>query len=140
MVDDNEDDIMIARRAIKKCELDLAFHAVTDGAHLIDCLRGEGRYSDQDALVPDLILLDINMPLLDGFQTLAKVKAEPDLRTIPIVMLTTSSRDSDVIDSYARGAASYLTKPVAYDQFLSLIRELGFYWFQTVTLPGSLTP
>ena len=110
---------------------------VEDGEQALAYLRREGRYADPDvAPRPAVVLLDLNMPRVDGRQVLAEMKRDAALRAIPVVILTTSSADWDVARSYASGASSFITKPVTFDGLLDVVRSLRQYWFETVRLPG----
>jgi CheY-like chemotaxis protein len=135
LVDDDPDEFMFMQRVLQRCEIDIDLRPLPDGADLLDCLQGAGGYTEEGPLRPDLILLDLNMPKLDGLSTIPRVKAEEDLRNIPIVVLTTSDRDSDVAGAYSAGASSFITKPTGLDGLLALGRALFSYWFEIVHLP-----
>ena len=136
MADDDSDDRMLAEDAMRESRLGNAFRCVEDGQELMDYLTRSGKYATQDAPRPGLILLDLNMPKKDGRQALREIKSHPDLRTIPVVILTTSKTDEDVLRSYDLGANSFITKPVTFDRLVEIVRALGMYWFQIVELPG----
>jgi CheY-like chemotaxis protein len=136
MVDDNPDDIMFVERALQGSNIDVQFHSVTDGAFLVDCLHGRGRFSGEVPVRPDVILLDLKMPLVDGLTAISQVKGHDDLRMIPIVMMTTSDLETDVTRAYSAGAASFITKPQSFDQLVSVVQRLRDYWFETVQLPA----
>jgi two-component system, chemotaxis family, response regulator Rcp1 len=106
---------------------------VRDGEEALACLRRQGRYAGTPR--PDLILLDLNLPRKDGREVLAEVKADPDLRRIPIVVLTTSGADRDIIKSYDLHANCYLTKPVQLDEFIAVVQSIKSFWLQIVKLP-----
>jgi CheY-like chemotaxis protein len=109
---------------------------VVDGQDLMDYLRHEGKYTDGDeAPVPGIILLDLNMPKLDGREALAEIKADPDLRQIPIVVLTTSSAESDIHQAYELGVNSFITKPVTFAGLVEVMQGFSRYWFEIVELP-----
>ena len=135
MADDDAHDVMFVERAITKLGLDVDFQSVDDGVHLVDRIHGRGLFEAVGPFRPDLLLVDINMPLLDGIQAVTLVKADPELAAIPVVMLSTSRRSSDVVRSYAAGAASYLAKPDGYVPLVALVQMLWSYWFETALLP-----
>jgi CheY-like chemotaxis protein len=133
LADDDDDDRVMTRRAFERHRLANEFHSVNDGEELMEFLKRRGKY--RDAPRPGLILLDLNMPRKSGREALAEIKADPDLRNIPIVILTTSSEEEDILRSYDLGANSYITKPVGFDSLVRIVETLGAYWFQVVTLP-----
>jgi CheY-like chemotaxis protein len=133
LADDDEDDRMMTRRAFERHRLANEFHCVNDGEQLMQFLRREGEYAN--APRPGLILLDLNMPRKDGREALQEIKADPNLRGIPIVILTTSSEEEDILKTYDLGANSYITKPVGFESLVKIVEKLGAYWFQVVTLP-----
>jgi CheY-like chemotaxis protein len=137
MADDDADDRDMTKEALAESRLANELYFVEDGVMLMDYLRGRGAYSKPgSAPRPGVILLDLNMPRKDGREALCEIKADPDLRTIPVVVLTTSKADEDVARSYDLGANSYITKPVTFDGLLEVVRALGRYWFEIVELPG----
>jgi CheY-like chemotaxis protein len=133
MADDDADDRELAREALAESRVLNELHAVSDGAELLEFLRHEGRYAD--APRPDLILLDLNMPKLDGREALGALKNDPKLRSIPVVILTTSHAEEDVVRSYDLGANSFISKPVTFVGLVDVMRELGKYWVVIVELP-----
>jgi len=136
MADDDEDDRMLTREALEESRLANPLYFVEDGQQLMDYLKRRGRFADRRAFPdPGLILLDLNMPNKDGRETLLEIKADPVLRQIPIIVLTTSNTESDVLKSYNLGASSYITKPVEFEKLVEVIRSLGNYWFSIVELP-----
>lgn len=136
MADDDADDRMLTCEALAESRLGNDLRFVEDGEELLDYLRRRGRYSDPDAAPrPGLILLDLNMPKKDGRQALQEIKADPELRRIPIVVLTTSRAEEDILRTYDLGANSFIPKPVTFDGLVSLVRGLGEYWLSIVTLP-----
>ncbi len=137
MADDDADDRMLARDAMHESRLGNPFHLVEDGQELMDYLRREGKYATQSAPRPGLILLDLNMPRKDGRQALTEIKNDPDLRRIPVVVLTTSKTEEDILRSYDLGANSYITKPVTFDRLVEIVRTLGVYWFNIAQLPDT---
>jgi CheY-like chemotaxis protein len=138
MADDDADDRMLAADAMQESRLGNCFRFVEDGQELMDYLRRTGKYATADAPRPGLILLDLNMPRKDGRQALEEIKSDPDLRRIPVVILTTSKTEEDVLRSYDLGANSFITKPVTFDRLVEIVRTLGRYWFTIVELPPSL--
>lgn len=111
-------------------------YIVSDGEEAMDFLQHRGRYTNAEAAPrPDLILLDLNLPKLDGRQVLRKIRQDADLRNLPVVVLTTSEQEEDVVRSYDSGCNSFITKPVDIVTFMRTVKELGDYWFELVTLP-----
>ena len=140
MADDDCDDRMLAEDAMRESRLGNSFRCVEDGQELMDYLNKTGKYASQDAPRPGLILLDLNMPRKDGRQALEEIKSNPDLRRIPVVILTTSKTEEDVLRSYDLGANSFITKPVTFDRLVDIVRALGTYWFKIVELPVGAAP
>lgn len=136
MADDDADDRMLAEDAMRESRLQNQFRCVEDGQELMDYLTRSGKYALEDAPRPGLILLDLNMPRKDGRQALREIKNDPELRRIPVVILTTSKTEEDVLRSYDLGANSFITKPVTFDRLVEIVRTLGTYWFNIVELPG----
>jgi CheY-like chemotaxis protein len=134
MADDDPDDRHLAREALAESRLLNEFHTVADGDELLAFLRREGEYAD--APRPDLILLDLNMPKVDGRKALEAIKRDDQLRAIPIVVLTTSRAEEDIFRSYDLGASSFISKPVTFNALVEMMRELGRYWVQIVELPN----
>jgi CheY-like chemotaxis protein len=135
MADDDGDDRLMAEDAMRESRLGNTFRCVEDGQELMDYLTRKGRFAVEDAPRPGLILLDLNMPRKDGRQALKEIKSDPDLRRIPVVVLTTSKTEEDVLRSYDLGANSFITKPVTFDRLVDIVRTLGNYWFEIVELP-----
>jgi CheY-like chemotaxis protein len=135
MADDDADDRELTREALSESRLLNELHTVNDGAELIQFLRHEGPYVDKETPRPDLILLDLNMPKVDGREALATLKNDPKLRSIPVVILTTSRAEEDVARSYDLGANSFISKPVTFAGLVEVMRELGRYWVVIVELP-----
>jgi CheY-like chemotaxis protein len=137
MADDDPDDRLMAYRALKEYRLRNGLRFVEDGEELMDYLRHRGKYADPaSSPQPGLILLDLNMPRKDGREALAEIKADPDLRRIPVVVLTTSKAEEDVLRSYDLGVNSYITKPVSFQGLADALRLLNQYWFEIVKLPN----
>jgi len=137
LVEDNEDDIVLEQEAIVEAKLVNLMYVVRDGEEAMAYLRREGKY--QNAQLPGLILLDINMPKKNGFEVLNEIKAEPALMHIPIVMLTTSDSESDIVKSYAKGACSFITKPMDFYKFSEVIRQFALYWALVARVPSVST-
>jgi CheY-like chemotaxis protein len=137
MADDDADDRMLAREAMEESRLGNSFRFVEDGEELMEYLKQEGRYSVATAPRPGLILLDLNMPRKDGREALQEIKSHPELRRIPVVILTTSKTEQDILSAYDLGANSFITKPVTFERLVDIIRALGLYWFNIVELPGA---
>jgi CheY-like chemotaxis protein len=137
MADDDEDDRLLTRDALSESRVLNDFHCVADGIELMKYLRREGLYKDEELYpAPSLILLDLNMPRLDGRGALEQIKSDPRLRSIPVIILTTSKAEEDMLRAYDLGAASYITKPVTFDKLVELMRSLGRYWVEFVELPN----
>ncbi|MAQ01120.1 MAG: two-component system response regulator [Alteromonadaceae bacterium] len=136
MADDDEDDRLLALDALKEGRVLNNLHCVEDGVELLEYLRREGKFADPATSPrPSLILLDLNMPRMDGREALQHIKADPNLRSIPVVILTTSKEEEDMIRGYDLGAASYITKPVNFEGLVDLMRAIGRYWIEFVELP-----
>ncbi len=134
LAEDEAADAHLVRTALFENHILTDLHHVTDGREALEYLRHQGpRFAD--APRPDLILLDLNMPRMDGRECLLALKRDPDLADIPVVVLTTSEVERDVLASYTLGAAGFITKPVDVNQFITAIRDLGVYWFDLVRLP-----
>ncbi len=136
MADDDADDRMLTRDALEESRVLNELRFVEDGEELMDYLLHRGKYSSlEDAPKPGLILLDLNMPKKDGREALKEIKAQPELRRIPIVVMTTSKAEEDIYRSYDLGANSFITKPVTFDRLVDLMKALGDYWVEFVELP-----
>jgi CheY-like chemotaxis protein len=136
LADDDPDDRQLTRDAFMENRLANELACVEDGEELMDYLHRRGRYSNLNGdPLPGLILLDLNMPRKDGREALKEIKADPVLRRIPIVVLTTSKAEEDILRSYDLGVNSYVTKPVTFKSLVELIKVLGQYWFEVVKLP-----
>ncbi len=137
LADDDEDDRMLAIDALREAKLANDIATVTDGEELMDYLKRRGEYSDPSSSPrPGLILLDLNMPKKDGREALDEIKADPELRRIPIVVLTTSEAEEDILRTYELGVNSFITKPVSFDGLVQIMRTLRSYWLEIVRLPG----
>lgn len=138
LVEDSPADIMLIREIFEEGRILANLHVVEDGQAAIDYLRRSKGY--ENAVTPDLILLDLNLPKKGGIEVLKEVKADVDLRRIPVVMLTTSDNESDVLKSYNQYVNSYITKPIDYEQFMAVVRALEDFWFSIVRLPNTNPP
>jgi CheY-like chemotaxis protein len=137
MADDDEDDLLLTRDAFRESKFANDVGTVRDGVELLDYLLHRGEYTDPaTAPRPGLILLDLNMPRMDGCEALRRIKADADLRRIPVAVLTTSRAEEDILRTYDLGAAGFVTKPVSFDGLVGVVRTLGDYWFQLVQLPN----
>ena len=135
IADDDPEDCMLIKDAFKEGLLVNGLRFVEDGEELMDYLRHQGKYRDRSAYPrPGIILLDLNMPKKDGREALKEIKSDPDLRSIPVVILTTSKEEEDILRSYDLGANSYITKPVTFAGLVEAIKSLGKYWFEIVEL------
>jgi CheY-like chemotaxis protein len=137
LADDDADDRMLTRDALAESRLANDLRFVEDGEELMDYLLCRGKYASPGSCPkPGLILLDLNMPRKDGREALREIKAHPDLRSIPVVVLTTSKAEEDIYRTYNLGVNSYITKPVTFDGLVKVMRALSQYWFEIVELPG----
>ncbi|MDX1931438.1 MAG: response regulator [Capsulimonadales bacterium] len=136
MADDDPDDRMLAEEALAECRIRNRMQFVEDGEALLDYLKRRGRYKDPAASPrPGLILLDWNMPRKSGAEALQEIKSEPDLRSIPVIVLTTSNAEEDIAQAYQLGANSYITKPVTFDGLVEVMRGLKLFWLEIVAIP-----
>lgn len=134
LVDDNEDDVILLQEAFEEDKLANVMEVARDGDEALDYLKKQGKYSGVRS--PGLVLLDINMPKKDGFAVLEEIKSNSDLAHIPVVMLTTSERDEDVIRSYKHGACSFIRKPISFDSLREAMRNFTLYWTLVARIPG----
>lgn len=136
MADDDEDDSMLIREAITISQLPIELHVVSNGEELMDYLYRRGQYANNTlAPRPGLILLDLNMPKKDGLEVLKEIKTDPELRPIPVIVLTTSKAEENIYHTYSLGANSYIVKPMTFSALVELMKTLGKYWFEIVELP-----
>ena len=135
MADDDADDRMLMKEALEINNPSSTMHFVEDGEELMHYLRKQGKFITLPTFKPALILLDLNMPKIDGRDALKLIKADENLKRIPVVIYTTSKSEIDVTEIYNLGANSFICKPVRFDHLIDTARELGTYWFRTVTLP-----
>lgn len=137
MADDDADDRLLTKEAFEESRLANDLRFVEDGVELLDYLKRRGKYADPASSPrPGLILLDLNMPKKDGREALKEIKADPNLKHIRVVVLTTSKAEEDIYRTYDLSAASYITKPVTFDRMTEVVRALGKYWLEIVELPG----
>ncbi|ACY96709.1 MULTISPECIES: response regulator [Thermomonospora] len=134
LVEDDPGDVLLTREAFEDNKVRNNLNVVGDGEEAMAYLRREGRYAD--APRPDLILLDLNLPRKDGREVLSEVKADPELRSIPVVVLTTSAADEDILRSYDLHANAYVTKPVDFERFIEVVRQIDDFFVTVVKLPG----
>jgi two-component system, chemotaxis family, response regulator Rcp1 len=134
LVEDNPGDERLTREALKEGKVRNILHVVTDGREAMRFLRREGRYAQ--TVRPDLILLDLNLPGKDGRTVLKEIKADPSVRSIPVVILTSSQAEEDIVRSYNLQANCYVTKPVDLNQFVVVVKTIESFWFTIVRLPG----
>ncbi len=133
LVEDSPGDIRLTREVLRDAKIANELHIVGDGERAMAFLRREGEYGGMQR--PDLILLDLNLPRKDGREVLAELKEDPELHLIPVIVLTTSAAEQDVLRSYDLKAACYITKPIDLDEFISVVRSIESFWLSTVRLP-----
>jgi len=133
LVEDDPGDVLMTKEALEGSKLLHSLHTVSNGEEALAYLRREHPFEDEGR--PDLVLLDLNLPRLDGHEVLSIVKSDPDLRRIPIVVLTTSEAEEDIVRSYDLHANAYVTKPVGFDSFMSVIRQVDEFFLSVVRLP-----
>jgi len=136
MAEDDVEDQMLIREALDASELSHDLVIVDNGEELIDYLNQAGKYSEVS--LPGIVLLDLNMPRKNGHEALTEIKADPKLRRIPIIVLTTSDAEEDIKSTYDMGVSSYICKPVSFDKLVELVNTLGRYWFELVELPPNI--
>ncbi|TDP97510.1 response regulator [Labedaea rhizosphaerae] len=134
LVEDDPGDVLMTQEAFEHYKIHNKLHIVSDGEQAVQFLRKEGEYAD--AVRPDLILLDLNLPRVDGREVLALVKGDEQLRSIPVVVLTTSEAEEDILRSYHLHANAYVTKPVDFDRFLDVVRKIDEFFVTVVKLPN----
>jgi CheY-like chemotaxis protein len=134
LVEDNPGDVRLTRESLHDAKVNNNLIVAADGIEALACLRQEGQYAHTAR--PDLILLDLNLPRMNGFEVLDAIKEDPDLKRIPVVVLTTSQAEQDVIQSYNLYANAYVTKPVDLEQFIQVIKAIEGFWLEIVKLPN----
>ena len=133
MIEDNLGDVRLTQEILKEARVRNILTSVKDGDDAMDYLHKTGKFGD--AVRPDIILLDLNLPKVNGLDVLVNIKSDPDLRAIPVVILTTSEAETDILTGYQRYANAYITKPVSLDQFNQIIQAFEGFWLETVRLP-----
>jgi CheY-like chemotaxis protein len=136
MAEDDIEDQMLVREAVNASDLDCNLTVVNDGEELVEYLNQSGKPNSKP--LPDIILMDLNMPRKNGHEALAEIKSAPKLRRIPIIVLTTSNAESDIESTYDMGISSYICKPVSFSKLIELVNTLGNYWFNLVELPSNI--
>jgi CheY-like chemotaxis protein len=134
LVEDDPGDVLMTREAFEDHKVKNQLHVVNDGAEAMAFLRREGQYADVPR--PDLVLLDLNLPRMDGREVLNAIKSDPDLASIPVVILTTSEAEEDVLRSYSLHANAYVTKPVDFERFIKVVRQIDEFFVSVVRLPS----
>lgn len=138
LVEDNPDDVMLTLRALKKGHIANEVKVAEDGAKALDFLFAKGEFEGRDTSDhPGLILLDLKLPKVGGFEVLEAIKKDPFLKRVPVVILTSSRQEEDVVRGYDLGANSYIRKPVNFDTFIDTVNQMGVYWLLTNEAPGS---
>ncbi len=136
LVEDNPADQQLTIRAFKKGRVNINLQIANDGVEAMEYLNGVGKYADRKSYpIPDLVLLDINMPRMDGKQVLKEIKTDINLKIIPVIMLTTSDQEKDIIDSYNLGVNAYISKPVRINDFMDVVHKLEDFWFSLNRIP-----
>ncbi len=134
LIEDNPGDVRLTQEAFKEGKVDINLHVAMDGVEAIEYLQGKGTVGGKP--LPDLILLDLNLPKKDGREVLEEIKADPDLLRIPVVVLTTSNAEQDILRTYNLHANCYINKPVDFDNFFDVIQKIEEFWLNTVILPS----
>lgn len=135
MIEDNADDVELTKEALAVGKIKNRLRVLADGREALEYLFGYGRYETPPTHLPGLILLDLRLPRVDGIEVLKRIKAEPILKRVPVIVLTTSKRDEDIVQSYDLGVNSYIQKPVGFDKFIETVKNLELYWILTNTPP-----
>jgi len=133
LIEDNPGDVRLTKEALKECKIANKLHVALDGIEAIDFLYKKGKFNNSPR--PDVILLDLNLPKKDGREVLAEIKQDKDLRRIPVVVLTTSKSQEDIIKTYNLHANCYISKPIGMVQFIKVVKSIGDFWFSIVKLP-----
>lgn len=137
LVDDNDDDVVLVREALHDSQLVQLVHTACDGEQALAYLRGEGPFAQ--ATQPSLVLLDINMPKMNGLEVLRAIKSDPKLKALPVVMLTTSKREEDILAAYTGGACSFISKPIGFENMRTALEQFAAYWGSVVRVPVART-
>lgn len=133
LIEDNPGDVRLTKEALKECKIANKLHVALDGIEAINFLSKKGKFNNSPR--PDVILLDLNLPKKDGREVLAEIKQDKDLRRIPVVVLTTSKSEEDIIKTYNLHANCYISKPIGMEQFIKVVKSIGDFWFSIVKLP-----
>jgi two-component system response regulator len=136
LVEDNPDDVELALDALREQKLANHIQVVRDGAEALDFIFRTGPYADRPDHYPKLILLDLKLPKVNGLEVLARIRADPRTKTLPVVVLTSSREERDIVESYSLHVNSYIVKPVDFEQFTAAVRQIGFYWLLLNQAPG----
>lgn len=134
LVEDNEGDVRLIKEAFSESKIDKTFNVARDGEDALNYLYAKGKYTER--IKPDIVLLDINLPKKNGFEVLESIKKDPELKKIPVIMLSSSSSEEHVIKSYDLNANCYVTKPVDFDEYIRAVKIIEDFWFQMAKLPG----
>lgn len=136
LVEDNPDDVKLTLKALERATITNRVDVVADGIEALEYLNGTGRFADRDRrIMPQVVLLDLKMPGLDGIEVLQRIRADKKTRLLPVVILTTSNEEKDMVEAYGLGANSYIQKPVDFKQFAQAVEQLGFYWLVLNSVP-----
>jgi CheY-like chemotaxis protein len=135
LIEDNPGDVRLTREALKNSDINVHLSVARDGVEAMDFLRRSGPFAD--APKPDLVLLDLNLPRKNGREVLSEIKSDPELKRIPVLIMTTSRAEQDVNRAYHLNANCYITKPMDLDEFLRIVKAIEDFWLKTVTLPGA---
>ena len=133
LVEDNSGDVQLTKLALEESKMSVNLHVVEDGVEALAFLRKEGKYASTKH--PDIILLDLNLPKKDGREVLAEIKADPNLKRIPVIVLTASQAETDILNAYNLNANCYIIKPVDFDRFVKIVQSIENFWFTIVRLP-----
>ncbi|HEU4437235.1 MAG TPA: response regulator [candidate division Zixibacteria bacterium] len=137
LIEDNPDDVELTMRALKKNNIQIEVVVARDGIEALDYLFGEGKYAGRNTtLLPQVILLDLKLPKLGGLEVLERLRTDPRTKLLPVVILTSSKEEQDLLSGYSRGANSYIRKPVDFNQFTEAVRQLGLYWLLLNEVPS----
>lgn len=136
LVEDNADDVELTLRALKRNGFTNKVVTMRDGVQALDYLKRRGNYKDRKDGQPTLILLDLKLPRVDGLEVLDQIKSDPDLKSVPVIMLTSSNQTRDVKEAYLLGVNSYICKPTDFSEFLGMVSHIGQYWFRIAQLPA----
>jgi len=140
LVEDNEDDIELTLRALKKVKIINEVIVARDGAEALDYIFCTGKYADNDInIFPAVVLLDLNLPKIDGMEVLKRIRADERTKLLPVVILTSSKEEQDIVNGYKSGCNSYIRKPVDFVQFTEAVRNLGLYWFILNEVPPGIS-